>query len=498
MGNNEGNALGNSCIALGRAMKTGQSAVLEQLGVLFTSGSMSGVPDRQLLERFILKRDDFAEAAFAALVDRHGPMVLKVCLRILGDPHEAQDAFQATFILLATKAGRIANQELLANWLYGVALRTAMKARSRSMRRMRHERQAADRSIEAFLPYEQDCELYCALHEGINALPAKYRAPLVLCHFESISRERAAELLGCPVSTVGVRLMRARERLKVWLTRRHPDLGASLIAASLDSQAKAAVVTAALVHATTEAAFLVSTGATETVGAISASILELMREVQMSLLMSKLKVTATSLGVCGLFLAGFAALAQPQATTKPVQSAEQEILALEHAWGEALVNRDPAAMDRIVAYEMIGTDPGGHLWDKAAYVESVKSGAFRIESFELAGVNVHVYGDAAVATGRSIHNLHSRSGFARGSARFTDTYVRRNGCWQCVAWQSVGVPLQDDTQESRPQESTRHELKSAVTPQAPGSSELPPLSRDMTLPGSPDLPSRPKSDQVPR
>ena len=85
-------------------MRNGQSAVLEQLGVLFSSGSMSGVPDRQLLERFILKRDDIAEAAFAALVDRHGPMVLKVCLKILGDPHEAQDAFQATFILLATKA----------------------------------------------------------------------------------------------------------------------------------------------------------------------------------------------------------------------------------------------------------------------------------------------------------------------------------------------------------------------------------------------------------
>ena len=154
----------------------------------------------------------------------------------------------------------------------------------------------------------------------------------MLCHFEGMSRERAAELLRCPVSTVGVRLMRARERLKVWLTRRHPELGASLIAASLDSQAKAAIVPTELVHATTEAAFLVSTGTTETVGAISASILELLKEVQMSLLMSKLKVAATSLGVCGLFLAGFAALAQPQATTKPMHSAEQEILALEQAW----------------------------------------------------------------------------------------------------------------------------------------------------------------------
>jgi Domain of unknown function (DUF4440) len=101
-----------------------------------------------------------------------------------------------------------------------------------------------------------------------------------------------------------------------------------------------------------------------------------------------------------------------------------------------------AAMDRIVAYEMVGTDPGWQLWDKTAYLESVKSGAFRIESFGLANVKVHVYGDAAVATGRLIVNKHSKSGIARGGARFTDTYVRRNGCWQCVAWQSLGLPLE--------------------------------------------------------
>jgi len=99
----QGTALGNSCIALGREMKTRQSMVLQQLGALFTSGSMSGIPDHQLLERFILRRDDVAEAAFAALVDRHGPMVLKVCRSVLVDPHDAQDAFQATFILLAAK-----------------------------------------------------------------------------------------------------------------------------------------------------------------------------------------------------------------------------------------------------------------------------------------------------------------------------------------------------------------------------------------------------------
>ena len=144
----------------------------------------------------------------------------------------------------------------------------------------------------------------------------------------------------------------------------------------------------------------------------------------MSLLMSKLKVAATSLGICGLFLAGFAALAQPQAAAaNSMQSEEQEILALEQAWGEALVNRDPAVMDRIVAYEMVGTDPAGHLWDKPAYLERVKAGSFLIESFELSDMKVHVYGDAAVAIGLSIVNKHSKSGYVRFGSRFTDTYV---------------------------------------------------------------------------
>ena len=122
------------------------------------------------------------------------------------------------------------------------------------------------------------------------------------------------------------------------------------------------------------------------------------------------------------------------------------MLDLERAWGDALVHNDAGLMDRIVAYEMVGTDPAGHRWNKSEYVESVKSGAFKIESFELADMKVRVYGDAAVATGRSILNKHSKSSFAPGAAVFTDTYVRRNGCWQCVAWQSAAAPDQVQTQ----------------------------------------------------
>ena len=188
----------------------------------------------------------------------------------------------------------------------------------------------------------------------------------------------------------------------------------------------------------------------------------------MSLIMSKLNLAGTSLLACGVILASIVVLAQPQSAANPPRSDEQDVLDLERAWGTALVNRDAGLMDRIVAYEMFGTDPGGHVWDKAAYLESVKSGAFKIESFELAEARVRVYGDAAVSTGVSILNKQSKSGFARGSARFTDVYVRRNGCWQCVAWQSVGIPDRGETQKSPFSEA----LKPAATTGGGASPEL--------------------------
>ncbi len=464
-------------------MTRGHSDVLSQIETLFNSGSSAGVSDRQLLERFIARRDDVAEAAFAALVARHGSMVLKVCRGILRDTHASQDAFQATFLLLATKAPRIDNGELLANWLYGVALRTAMKARSQAARRRRHENRAAGRLRDTSEPPADDLELHRFLHEGINALPEKYRLPVVLCYLEGLSREQAAALLRCPASTVGVRLMRARERLRLWLSRRHRDSDASLILAGLDSRSYLPAVPTALAQATTDAAILISAGKLSFPAAASASIAALIKEVQMSLIMSKLNLAGTSLLACGVILASIVVLIQPQSAANPPRSDEQEILDLERAWGTALVNRDAALLDRIVAYEMFGTDPGGHLWDKAAYLEAVKSGAFKIESFELAETRVRVYGDAAVSTGISITNKQSRSGLGRGAARFTDVYVRRNGCWQCVAWQSLGIPDRRVAQTSPPSAALKP-AASTDTAMPRGSQELAPVNPRDTVPGT--------------
>ena len=179
-------------------MAKGQSAVLRQLGSLFATGSVAGVPDHQLLERFVVRRDEFAEAAFAALVARHGPMVLKLCRNILRNTHDADDAFQATFLLLATKAARIGNRELLANSLHGVAVRTAMKARTRAARRLRHERRVAERSSGSFATLERDFELPCRFTPG-------YRRPAreIPLHGHSLPSRRddpRTSLRGCSVA----------------------------------------------------------------------------------------------------------------------------------------------------------------------------------------------------------------------------------------------------------------------------------------------------------
>ena len=114
-------------------------SVVRQIASLFDGGSVAGLTDRQLIERFTARRDAAGEAAFAALVSRHGPMVLEVCWQLLGDRHDAEDAFQAVFLVLARKARSIRDPELLGNWLYGVALRTARKARGQNTRRRRKE-----------------------------------------------------------------------------------------------------------------------------------------------------------------------------------------------------------------------------------------------------------------------------------------------------------------------------------------------------------------------
>src|SRR5262245_61716241 len=153
------------------------AAVRRRLRTLFNLGAVGELTDGQLLERFATERGEAAELAFAALVERHGPMVLRVCRGVLGDAHEAQDAFQATFLVLVKRARRLWVRDSLGPWLHQVAYRTASSARASAARRSRLERRAAMTAREA--PPERDLELERLLHEEIDRLPERYRVPVV-------------------------------------------------------------------------------------------------------------------------------------------------------------------------------------------------------------------------------------------------------------------------------------------------------------------------------
>ena len=182
------------------------------------SRTFDALPDGDLLERFVRQHE---EAAFAVLVQRHGPMVLSVCERVLRHSQDADDAFQVTFIVLAQKAHRLRRPGLLANWLYGVAYRTAMHARQRAARRSEREREAAKLSVPSNDPEREALALHRVLDEELHRLPEKYRAPLVLCYLEGKTNKEAARLLGWPSGSMAHRLARGRDllrkRLEAWL-----------------------------------------------------------------------------------------------------------------------------------------------------------------------------------------------------------------------------------------------------------------------------------------
>jgi RNA polymerase sigma factor (sigma-70 family) len=246
-----------------------------------------GLTDTQLLERFVAQND---QTAFEVLLWRHGPMVLGLCRRLLHGTQDVEDAFQATFVALVRKARAITKREAVGSWLYKVAYRVAVKARSQATRRARHERQVLKAPENSILdePTHQAAanELQQILDEELNRLSDKYRAPLVLCYLEGRTHEEAARELGWARGTISNRLNRAREVLRNRLLRRGVTLSAGgLIAGSLQQP-----VSAALVDSTIKAGMLFAAGKAATVGGISASVVALTEGVLQAMLLAKLKV----------------------------------------------------------------------------------------------------------------------------------------------------------------------------------------------------------------
>jgi RNA polymerase sigma factor (sigma-70 family) len=213
------------------------ASVLRHLRELSVVGA-DAAPDRELLERFTRGRD---EDAFAALLRRHGPMVWRVCRRLTPSPADAEDAFQATFLRLARNPGSIRARESAAGWLYSVAGNAARKLRDAAARRARHERLAPARAGIDPLADMSARELLDALARELARLPEDYRAPLVLCYLEGLSRDEAARQLGCPLGTLKGRLERGKGLLRSALGRRGLSLSAVLVAALADSRDASAV-----------------------------------------------------------------------------------------------------------------------------------------------------------------------------------------------------------------------------------------------------------------
>jgi RNA polymerase sigma factor (sigma-70 family) len=212
--------------------------VLRQIQRLFSDGSSTGLSDTQLLNRFATRRD---EAAFAAILARHGPMVLAVCRGVLRDPFDAEDAFQATFLVLARKAGSAWPQSQLGGWLHKVAYRIAVRASADSARRRGHEQRAAEVAAVEYTGAELIDDLRPALHDELARLPARFRLPVVLCYFEGLTHAQAAVQLRCGEATLRRRLAEARERLRARLRTRGFAPSASTLGLALAREAGAAV-----------------------------------------------------------------------------------------------------------------------------------------------------------------------------------------------------------------------------------------------------------------
>jgi RNA polymerase sigma factor (sigma-70 family) len=292
-----------------------RSSLLGSVQRLFEDGTVVGVGEGQLLQRFVVHRD---EAAFEAIVRSHGPMVLGVCRRVLRDPHDADDAFQATFLILARKAGTIRDRQVLGSWLYGVAYRVASRARVIANRSRRQARTGLEEiPVANSIDTLERRELRLALDEEINRLAERYRVPIVLHYFEGRTHAEIAEQLLCPVGTVHSRLTRARERLRERLTRRGLDLGVSSASPLWESEPSA--ISLALVDSMNKVVVRIAAGRAVD-GLVSDSVVTLVNLTLRSLSMIKLTIAASLVLALGIVATGVGVLARQGANPPPAKA----------------------------------------------------------------------------------------------------------------------------------------------------------------------------------
>jgi RNA polymerase sigma factor (sigma-70 family) len=366
-------------------------AVLQQIHRLFRQGSVGGLSEWQLLDRYVTHHD---ESAFEALVARHGPMVLGVCRRLLDDPHAVEDAFQATFLVLVRKARSLGERDAIGHWLYGVACRVALHARSEAARRKVLEKPMVSENAVSANSDPSQFEIAALLDDELSRLPAKYRAPVVLCYLEGLTHEEAAHQLQWPVGTVKGRLARARDLLRGRLARRGLTPTAGLLAATLARDA-AAAVPESLIQTTVQAASRVLAGGTTGV-VVSATVTRLMEGVLSTMFATKVKIGAAILGACGGLALGAWALAQPSRGERRGPTAARAEAKAETAPGVAV--RDRAIRDKLEEPVTMSFPNETPLEDVLKYIKAATQGP------NDSGVPIYVDPDGLKEAGATVHS----------------------------------------------------------------------------------------------
>ena len=304
-----------------------------QIATLFGGGAVASLSDGELLGRFLEDRDEKGEAAFGALVLRHGPLVLGVCRRALRDAHQAEDAFQATFLVLARKARSIRNREAVGPWLAGVAGKVAARARGDAARRRAHEEKAAGLAPSSTPPLATPggTDEVDLLMGEVDRLRGPLREAVILCHLQGQSYLSAAEALGVSEGTIRGRLARAREVLRARLGRR--GLSRDVSASSWLAAGLLPPAPARLVEATARGSWAFSRGKA-VAGAVPRSAITLMEGVVRGMMIAKLRQAAVlALGI-GLITAGAAvrvharqkpAKARPEKPSTPASAKAEEV-----------------------------------------------------------------------------------------------------------------------------------------------------------------------------
>jgi RNA polymerase sigma factor (sigma-70 family) len=419
----------------GKVIRHLRKAVLLQDG--------AGMTDGQLLGCFIDHRD---EAAFAAIIKRHGPMVWGVCRRLLPH-HDAEDAFQATFLVLVRKAASVLPRELVGNWLYGVAYQTALHSRRTTARRRTRERQVTQMPEPAVAEQDLWHDLQPLLDQELARLPDKYRVAIVLCDLEGKTRKEAAGQLGCPEGTLAGRLVRGRVLLAKRLARHGFAVSGGAVAAVLSQSAVSASVPPSLASSTIKAASVFAAGQAAA-GVTSVKVAALTEGVLRTMLMTKLKIATAMVFVFVLVCGGsiLASHAQERrndsAATKVArddnEKLKETLLELDKQMWDASTKGDTKVLSKLMAETYLSIWAIDDRTDKAAALETSKR--YRYSDRTLRDIDVRwVSKDAAVLTyvasyKVSVDNEEPR---ALPERRVSTVWGKRDGRWVVVFAQAM-------------------------------------------------------------